>query len=127
MENGILDVRILEAEERIGGRTHSVPFGDDVVDLGAQWVSGSVGNVVYEMANPLGLLEEGRPSAIANMLFLLANGTVPDQNFLGRLVNISFAIMEEQDAMANYTGPFGQYFLDRYAKMCQKVSVHYDA
>ncbi|HJL24445.1 MAG TPA: FAD-dependent oxidoreductase, partial [Polyangiaceae bacterium LLY-WYZ-15_(1-7)] len=32
------DVRVLEARERVGGRTLSQPFGKDVIDLGGQWV-----------------------------------------------------------------------------------------
>lgn len=38
------DVTILEAENRIGGRIHSVPFGGTVVDLGAQWVTTTTKN-----------------------------------------------------------------------------------
>lgn len=35
IENGYKNVKILEAEDRIGGRILSVPFGDNMVDLGA--------------------------------------------------------------------------------------------
>lgn len=31
--------------------------GDDLIDLGGEWVHGEVGNVVFELAWPLGLLE----------------------------------------------------------------------
>ncbi|HUH05009.1 MAG TPA: NAD(P)/FAD-dependent oxidoreductase [Kofleriaceae bacterium] len=34
-----LDVRILEARDRVGGRTLSVPFRDRRVDVGGQWLS----------------------------------------------------------------------------------------
>lgn len=36
-EAGFRNVNILEAEPYTGGRIHTVPFGDNVVDLGAQW------------------------------------------------------------------------------------------
>lgn len=36
-ENGFKNVKILEAEGRIGGRVCTVPFASNVVDLGAQW------------------------------------------------------------------------------------------
>lgn len=41
-----------------------------MVDLGGQWVHGEQGNVVYEMAWPLGLLEHssGDPTSI-NLIF----------------------------------------------------------
>lgn len=35
IENGYKNIKILEAEERLGGRIHTIPFGDNVVDLGA--------------------------------------------------------------------------------------------
>uniref|UniRef100_A0A1A9VQL6 Amine oxidase domain-containing protein n=1 Tax=Glossina austeni TaxID=7395 RepID=A0A1A9VQL6_GLOAU len=48
VEAGFENVLILEAENRIGGRVYTVPFGDNVVDLGAQWCHGEKDNVVYE-------------------------------------------------------------------------------
>lgn len=38
LENGFENLTILEAENRIGGRICSVPFGDTIVDIGGQWV-----------------------------------------------------------------------------------------
>ncbi|XP_073960120.1 spermine oxidase-like isoform X2 [Choristoneura fumiferana] len=66
-----LKVLGLEAADRIGGRIHSVDFGVGKVDLGAAWCHGEKGNVVYELANPLGLL--GRPER-ENKFFVLSNG-----------------------------------------------------
>lgn len=37
VSKGFKNVTILEAENRIGGRVNTVPFGANVVDLGAQW------------------------------------------------------------------------------------------
>ena len=37
MQSGIENVVVLEAENRIGGRIHSVPFAGSVIDLGGQW------------------------------------------------------------------------------------------
>lgn len=37
IEKGYTNLTILEAENRIGGRIHTIPFGSNVVDLGAQW------------------------------------------------------------------------------------------
>ncbi|KAK0159142.1 hypothetical protein PV328_010064 [Microctonus aethiopoides] len=52
-ENGFTNVKVLEAENRIGGRIHS----DYLVDMGAQWVDGEKDNVAFELAWPLGLIE----------------------------------------------------------------------
>lgn len=34
---GFENVLILEAENRIGGRIHTIQFGENVLDMGAQW------------------------------------------------------------------------------------------
>lgn len=34
---GFRNIALLEAEHRIGGRVHTIPFGENVVDMGAQW------------------------------------------------------------------------------------------
>ncbi|XP_011312430.1 peroxisomal N(1)-acetyl-spermine/spermidine oxidase-like [Fopius arisanus] len=60
IQNNIDDVIILEAENRYGGRIYSTKIGEYWADLGAQWVHGNVGNIVYDMAWPLGLLSTSR-------------------------------------------------------------------
>lgn len=37
IENGFNNLVVLEAENRIGGRVMTVPFGNNVLDMGAQW------------------------------------------------------------------------------------------
>lgn len=37
VSNGFTDVTILEAENRFGGRINTIPFGNNVLDMGAQW------------------------------------------------------------------------------------------
>lgn len=56
-ENGIKNILWLEAENRIGGRIDTRKFGAAHIDYGAQFCHGEKDNVVFEMANPLGLLE----------------------------------------------------------------------
>lgn len=38
ISNGFRNVLILEAENRIGGRVYTIPFGANVLDMGAQWL-----------------------------------------------------------------------------------------
>lgn len=38
ISSGFRNVVLLEAENRIGGRVHSVKFGENVLDMGAQWL-----------------------------------------------------------------------------------------
>lgn len=37
ISNGFQNVKILEAQNRIGGRINTISYGSNVVDMGAQW------------------------------------------------------------------------------------------
>lgn len=37
MSNGFRNIVILEGQNRIGGRIHTIPLNDSVLDVGAQW------------------------------------------------------------------------------------------
>lgn len=57
-DNGVEDVLILEASDRIGGRIRKEDFGGVSVELGAGWIAGVGGkesNPVWELANKSGL------------------------------------------------------------------------
>ncbi|KAF7824581.1 polyamine oxidase 1-like [Senna tora] len=57
-ENGVKDLMILEASDRIGGRIRKENFGGLSVELGAGWIAGVGGresNPVWELASKLGL------------------------------------------------------------------------
>ncbi|GKV27477.1 hypothetical protein SLEP1_g36649 [Rubroshorea leprosula] len=57
-ENGIEDLVILEASDRIGGRIRKEKFGGVSVELGAGWIAGVGGkesNPVWELGSRLGL------------------------------------------------------------------------
>lgn len=56
-----LSVRVLEARDRVGGRTLSEPLGDDVVDLGAQWI-GPTQDRVAALARELGVRTFPQPT-----------------------------------------------------------------
>ncbi|KAJ2950550.1 hypothetical protein O0L34_g8797 [Tuta absoluta] len=43
-------VLALEAQDRVGGRVYTVPFGDGVVELGAEWLHGTEDSYTYKKA-----------------------------------------------------------------------------
>ncbi|MGH2966411.1 MAG: FAD-dependent oxidoreductase [Solirubrobacterales bacterium] len=49
------DAVVLEARNRIGGRTWMVPLGPGSIDLGGAWVHDSVGNPVAESLSAAGI------------------------------------------------------------------------
>ncbi|CAH2049553.1 unnamed protein product, partial [Iphiclides podalirius] len=85
-----LKVLGLEAEDRIGGRIRTVQFGESCLDIGAAWCHGEKDNVVFELANPLGLL--GRPDNPDNKWFVLSNGDLVEE---GRAETLIDALNQE--------------------------------
>lgn len=52
-----VSVVVLEAKDRLGGRCHTHPLpGCGVVELGATWFHGTVGNPAYDVAKSSGLM-----------------------------------------------------------------------
>lgn len=113
IENGFEDVTILEVNDRIGGRVHSVPFGVDgaLIDLGAQWVSGE--NQVYEMMkNNFSFGDTGITEK--NQEFLSSDGKVLNQKDCIKLGAVSSEIMERYSEMLISEETYGNFFKTRY-------------
>lgn len=111
-DNGFTDIKILEAENRIGGRIYSVDFGGSVVDLGGQWVHGEKGNVVYQMVKDMDLLSPSFNN-YEDMTFYLSNGSVVDKNLTDRLLKIGQDIWHNEEEAKKHQVSFGEYFLKK--------------
>ncbi|KAI5709312.1 hypothetical protein M8J76_015147 [Diaphorina citri] len=108
--NGIEDFIILEAEDRLGGRVHNIPYGGDYrIDMGAQWVHGQKGNVVYEMAKPFDLVDD----SCKDYTFTSLNSTgapISDE--------VSYALFDAIEEIfidgdfVNYNGSLGDFIRD---------------
>ncbi|XP_052843912.1 spermine oxidase [Drosophila gunungcola] len=57
LEQGFKNITLFESEDRIGGRINTIPFANNVIDLGAQWCHGEQGNVVFEKVKDLDVLD----------------------------------------------------------------------
>ncbi|KAG9508504.1 Spermine oxidase, partial [Fragariocoptes setiger] len=57
-ERGFRNVTILEAQDRIGGRVHTIKHDESVIELGAQWLHGANDNPYYQWMTERGLLED---------------------------------------------------------------------
>lgn len=77
LQNGFINVTLLEAEDRFGGRVNTIPFADGFIDLGAQWCHGENGNPSFELASPHDLLA---PSILStkNLRFAFPDGQQVD-------------------------------------------------
>ncbi|XP_033231693.1 spermine oxidase-like [Belonocnema kinseyi] len=118
-ENGFKNITILEAEDRIGGRVYTTHFGGYLVDLGGQWVHGEVGNVVFELAWPLGLLERG-DIKLRNLELYDFSGNIVDQT-VANDVNKFFLRTEKSvlDYSEKANGSTGEYFYNEYKKFLE--------
>ncbi|CAO1424857.1 unnamed protein product [Diamesa serratosioi] len=114
IENGFKNVMVLEAENRIGGRINTIPFGSNVVDLGAQWCHGEKNNVVYDMVNKHNVLE-GATINYPTSNFLKSTGELVNDELCGRLMHLCFEILENsKEDLKNFKGSLGNYVVAKY-------------
>lgn len=111
-QEGITDVLVLEAENRIGGRVHSVEFGGRIVDLGAQWCHGEEDNIVYQMVKDLNVLGDSFNNYQDNTYYE-SSGKLIDKSISDQLFKIAFEISENHDDAVDCERPFGEYFTER--------------
>lgn len=63
------DVQVIEAADRVGGKTHTINLDGDHVDLGAHWV-GPGHDRTYQLARDLGVAVKPHPARGAGVLVL---------------------------------------------------------
>lgn len=116
VENGFENVLILEAEDRIGGRIHSINYGGGKIDLGGQWIHGEEGNFIHEMVKDkfdLGI------TAFKDYeeTFLMSDGSTPNQDQCSKLMELSYEILENSKSeMEKFNGSLGEFFIHEYTK-----------
>jgi monoamine oxidase len=114
LENGFKNVTLLEAEDRIGGRIHTVPFASNVVDLGAQWCHGEKGNIVYNMVKGSKVLEETPSEFIMACNYMNSQGTVfPEANELELLAFEILKSIDKDKDQELLKGSLGNYFIEK--------------
>ena len=96
------EVVVLEARDRIGGRTWTVPFGPGAVDLGGAWVHGPVGNPVAEALTAAGI-EARNDGSYYSRMAVWADGWVdaPDATALTAAAGADW---DPAEAMAALSG-----------------------
>ncbi|XP_053975600.1 spermine oxidase-like [Hylaeus volcanicus] len=107
LQNGFEDVLILEAEDRIGGRVHTVKFDEYSVDLGAQWIHGEEGNVAYQLAAPLNITDHSDP--FYNEMFT-SSGELIDPTITKNISDFYFQLMESRNSLKNCNDSVGECY-----------------
>ncbi|XP_034483054.1 spermine oxidase-like [Drosophila innubila] len=118
LEQGFQNVRILEAENRIGGRINTIPFGDNVVDLGAQWCHGETGNVVYEKVKDLNVVE--RTGDIdSSVKFIRSNKQLLSEELTKTLMPLAEDSMPDESE--EFEGSLGDYVTNKFWQAVGKL------
>ncbi|XP_059608522.1 spermine oxidase-like [Phlebotomus argentipes] len=119
LKDKFTNVLILEAESRIGGRICTEPFGNNVVDLGAQWCHGEKNNVVFEMASRKNLLEVAEYQYDRTHL-IQSNGRKIDDDTADLLMALAVSTVElYKEEIAKHDGSLGSFIVNKY-KECLK-------
>lgn len=113
IQNGFNKLLVLEAEPRIGGRVHTVPFGADIIELGAQYCHGIRNNAVYDLANEHGLLSE---IALKNKMDTFpvydTNGTLIPIEKTKKLFRLATNILCRDGSIA-HKGSLASFFMEK--------------
>lgn len=112
LENGYKNVLLLEASDRIGGRINSTKFGDGFVDLGAQWIHGRNGSIIFEMVKDTDLYDI-TPDSFWIGMHISSNGERREE--YGVLSNISRQIFYEEKDLCTFVPnkSYGEFFDER--------------
>lgn len=107
LENGYKNVILLEAENRIGGRVHTVDFGNSVVELGAQWCHGEKDNSVYEMVNKFDMLDKTPMNHVMCKMITSEGISKPEANqlwplIMGILENCEEDVKNSKESLGTY-------------------------
>ena len=106
--SGFLNVTILEASNRVGGRIRSsLEFGKNhsFVELGAQWIHGEVANVAFKLANQAGLVDSSESEK--NEKFVFTN--VIEEDVAHELEDIFDHVWESISNMEDQSESVGFY------------------
>ncbi|KAK3094799.1 hypothetical protein FSP39_006369 [Pinctada imbricata] len=146
MDNGIDDFLIVEAQDRIGGRVHTLysenstkilsvkhtisSYVDgNVLELGAQWIHGEEGNEVFELADKGNLIwnkehgDKHSPSGASKYLnhdFCKTDGTIIDRDIVTDTCHALEDIYTDLNSCDHVTHEY-QNLQDEYNARFQKL------
>lgn len=109
IEYGLNNISIFEAENRIGGRIHSIKLDNTFIDLGAQWCHGENDNIVYTLAKDFNVLGSSF-CKYKNLNYYDSSGKMIDSELSKKFENILWEIQESYEMSNETEDSFGDYF-----------------
>ncbi|CAK1592509.1 unnamed protein product [Parnassius mnemosyne] len=93
----------LEAQDRIGGRVNTVPFGDGVVELGAEWIHGQYPSRVYDTAiqNNITVLSQNLDVDVYR-----SDGTRGDHELVNELITYCLSLVDDTNTQEDSLGAY---------------------
>lgn len=92
-------------------------FLDGHIDIGAQWIHGEQGNVVFQMASAHNLVSDRRDTIgqFINSTFITSSGSEIKSNKLSEYLSLFYSLMEisPKDALEKYMS-LAELFQKRY-------------
>ncbi|XP_015175694.1 PREDICTED: uncharacterized protein LOC107066013 [Polistes dominula] len=121
---GFKNVIIIEADTRVGGRVYTTLYGDNTIDLGAEWVYGENGNIAYNMAYPHQLLASSKGlNDFDQYLFGRSDGSLFPEKLSSGILKAYYNFSERFEEMVKYKGSYGDYMFEKLTKWCQDNNV----
>ncbi|XP_076070047.1 peroxisomal N(1)-acetyl-spermine/spermidine oxidase-like isoform X2 [Oratosquilla oratoria] len=121
IKHGIKDILIVEAQDRIGGRVHTVEHGPHVLEFGAHWIHGEDGNVVYEIATELDQVEDEASllqTGVGHTTFVKPNGDLIDRSDVDKFEIVMARLNEQsEEYLKSSHQSVGDYFHTEFEKV----------
>lgn len=96
----------------MGGRVVSVPFGENVVDIGGQWIHGAPGNVIYDLVDGHNMLDLTPDHYFSGDLLSSEREIKPDYADVLQICNYVFRV---RPGCENYWArPYGEFLTEGY-------------
>ncbi|XP_042858045.1 spermine oxidase-like, partial [Penaeus japonicus] len=116
LDKGVKDFVVLEAQDRLGGRVHTIRQGPVLVEAGAEWIHGGEKNPLYRLASSLRAVGGAAPEDVQeDRRVMTQDGEPSDPAPCDRVVT---ALMTECDNNGilepYYNTGYGQYYVDRF-------------
>ncbi|XP_063391874.1 spermine oxidase-like [Cydia fagiglandana] len=104
-------VLALEAQSRIGGRVHTVPFGNGLIELGAEWIHGNQKSRVFDLTTQHNITTV--PQSLIMAPFR-SDGSEVDAELVNELLDIALHIVDHPPDQPEPLGTFITYKLREY-------------
>lgn len=114
IEKGYKNLTILEAENRIGGRIHTIPYAANVVDLGAQWCHGEVNNVCYKLGSRYNVFDSNS-ARYENFILTRSDGKQIPLEQSEKLIGLMWSILDShKNELSQYRGSLGAFVMEKF-------------